>query len=174
MKWAHAQWIAMAIAAGALPAAAATYKWVDADGNVHYSDQPGPAGVKEQKLQTTIKAAATPSPGPSAAPAATGNEAGGKPGAQPPKGQKTPAEQEMEFRKRRVEAAEADAKRQKEAELSAEKKSNCELARNRVAQLQAGGRITKASPSGEQVYLGDAEIAQELVQARKAADSWCK
>jgi type IV secretory pathway VirB10-like protein len=161
----YAQWVGIAFVAMVLPATAATYKWVDADGNVHYSDQPGPAGVKELKLQTTSKPA--PPPAPAAEPA-------GKAGAQPAKTAKTPAEQEMEFRKRRVEAAEAEAKRQKDAEANADKQRNCEQARNRVAQLQAGGRIGKSAPNGEMVYLSDAEIGQELVQARKTADSWCK
>jgi hypothetical protein len=150
--------LAMLLLAAA-PAFAQMYKWVDADGNVHYSDQPPPAkGVKEQRT-IPKPAAATPAQG--AAAAAGQNRP------------KTPAEQEMEFRKRRLEAAEAEAKRQKEAEESDQKRRNCEQAKARVAMLQNGGRIVKASPTGEQIYLDDADIARELVEARKIADSWC-
>jgi hypothetical protein len=159
------KWIAtLAALALALPAFGGMYKWVDADGTVHYSDQPAPPNVKQQKA---LSAPRTPARTP--APAAEGQAA-----AAPASAPKTAAEQEMEFRKRRGEAAEADAKRQQEAQAAVEKQRNCEQAKNRVAVLQTGGRITKAGPDGEQTYLGDKEIAAELTDARKVADSWCK
>jgi hypothetical protein len=80
----------------------------------------------------------------------------------------------MEFRKRRVEAAEAEAKAQKEAEAAEEKKRNCQRATAQVASLERGGRLTRPGPNGEQNYMTDQEIAKEVVNARKAADSWCK
>jgi hypothetical protein len=145
-------------------ASAQMYKWVDAEGNVHYSDQPPPSqGVKQQRTMPRPRTAAPTAPAP------TGD--GTQSAANRPK---TPAEQEMEFRKRRLEAAEAEAKRQQEAEAAKEKLRNCDQAKARVAMLQQGGRITKASASGEQIYLDDAEIARELVDARRIADSWCK
>lgn len=159
------KWIAwLAVLALALPAWAELYKWVDANGKVHYSDQPPPPEIKQPK---TIQAPRTPQRAPAPAPEGQ-SEA---PAANTPK---TAAEQEMEFRKRRVEAAEAEAKRQQEAQAAAEKQRNCDQARNRVALLQTGGRITRAGPNGEQNYLGDNEIASELVAAQKVADSWCK
>ena len=156
--------VALGLLALAVPASADLYKWVDAEGKVHYSDQPPPPNAKPQKAP-----AAPRTPAPAAAPAAEGKAA-----AAPATGPKTAAEQEMEFRKRRVEAAEAEAKRQQEAQAAAEKQRNCQQAMNRVAVLQTGGRITKAGPNGEQTYLGDSEIASELVEARRVADSWCK
>jgi type IV secretory pathway VirB10-like protein len=156
--------IATAVLALAQPAGAELYKWIDADGKVHYSDQPPPPGAKQQKAPGAPRTAAP-------APAPPGD---GKTAAAAPTAPKTPAEQEMEFRKRRVEQAEAEAKRQQEAQAAAEKQRNCQQAMNRVAMLQTGGRITKAGPNGEQIYLGDSEIAAELVEARKVADSWCK
>jgi hypothetical protein len=153
--------LTLALLAAAFPAWGAVYKWVDESGKVHYSDQPPPQGARKAD---TIKA---PRPAPAAPAGAAGSEAG-KPAP------KSAAEQEMEFRKRRLEAAEAEAKRQQEAQAGEEKKRNCTLARNRVAALEAGGRITKNGPDGEPVYLSDDEIARELVDARKIADSWCK
>jgi hypothetical protein len=141
------------------------YKWVDANGKVHYSDQPPPiTGVKQQSTLQKPRAAA---------PAAPAQPAEGTQAAAAPSRAKSPAEQEMEFRKRRLEAAEAEAKRQQEAQAKQEKQRNCEQAKARVAMLQTGGRITRAAPNGEQVYLDDAEIASSLVEARKTADSWC-
>jgi len=154
--------LTIALLVAALPASAAMYKWVDKDGKIHYSDQPPPEGAKQSGVVNT-PAPATPA----AAPSAPGAGA-------PPKGPKTAAEQEMEFRKRRLEAAEADAKRQQDAQAAEEKKRNCTQANSRLTALETGGRITKHGPDGETVYLSDAEIGKELVEARKIADSWCK
>jgi hypothetical protein len=155
--------LTLALLLAALPASAVLYKWVDQDGKVHYSDQPPPDGAKQSGV-VTAPARSTPS---AAAPAGDAATAA-------PKGPKTAAEQEMEFRKRRLEAAEADAKRQQEAQAGEEKKRNCAQAMNRLAALETGGRITRYGPDGETVYLSDAEIAKELGEARKTADSWCK
>ena len=155
----------LAILALALPAWGELYKWVDENGKVHYSDRPPPPNAKQQK---SIQPKASPQSAPPPAASPEGQSAA------PASRAKTAAELEMEFRKRRTEAAEADAKRQQETEAAAEKQRNCEQAKARVAVLQTGGRITKASPTGEQIYLGDSEIASELIEARKVADSWCK
>jgi hypothetical protein len=143
------------------PVSAQMYKWTDADGKVHYSDQPPPQGAKSQG---TI---AKPRPAPQA-PAQPGETAA----AQPAKA-RTTAEQEMEFRKRRLEKAEAEAKAEQQAKAAEEKKRNCASAQARVTALQTG-RVTRTAANGEQVYLEDADIARELVEARKVADSWCK
>ena len=153
------RYLPLALALFVLPAWAGLYKWTDENGKVHYSDQPPPGDVKQtQTLKESKSAAAAPS------------AAGAKPGA----AAKTPAEQEMEFRKRRLEAAEGEAKAKKDAEAAEEKKRNCERANAQVASLQRGGRITHPGPNGEQIYMSDAEIANELSNARKVADSWCK
>jgi Domain of unknown function (DUF4124) len=153
----------LALLLAAPPASAVLYKWVDQDGKVHYSDQPPPGGAKKSGV---LKA-----PAPSTPSASTPS---GEAAKDAPKGPKTAAEQEMEFRKRRMEAAEAEAKRQQEAQATEDKKRNCTQATNRLAALEAGGRITKYGANGETVYLSDAEIAKELGEARKTADSWCK
>ncbi|MGP1677538.1 MAG: DUF4124 domain-containing protein, partial [Burkholderiales bacterium] len=44
----------------ALPASAQTYKWVDSNGKVHYSDKPQPSNVKTEKLREPARAAGTP------------------------------------------------------------------------------------------------------------------
>jgi hypothetical protein len=140
------------------------YKWVDADGKVHYSDQAPPEGATHQE---TVNVKARPAGAASAAaPQGDGKSSAGR--------AKTPADQEMEFRKRRVAAAEADAKRQQDAEAAADKLKKCDQAKSRVTALQNGGRFTRYGPNGEQIYLNDDDIAKEVVEARKAADSWCK
>ncbi len=150
------RYLPLALCALVLPAWADLYKWTDEKGNVHYSDQPPSGDVKKSESLKQPKSAAA-----SEAPAAA---------AKP----KTAAEQDMEFRQRRVEAAEAEAKAQKEAAEAEDKKRNCQRATAQVAALERGGRITRPGANGEQNFMTDAEIAKEVVNARKAADSWCK
>ena len=146
-----------------VPAWGAVYKWVDAGGKIHYSDQPPPDGATPQGTLRTPKPAAAP-------PVAADGEGGAAVSPIP----KTAAEQDMEFRKRRLEAAEAETKRQQEAQAAEEKKRNCAQARNRLAAFEAGGRISKYGAGGEVIYLSDEEIAREAGEARKVAESWCK
>lgn len=147
---------ALPLAAGLIlmgaPVSAELYKWTDAEGKVHFSDQPPPPEVK---APVTVKPRR-----PAAAPAAPA----------------TPAyvEQEADFRKRQVEAAEKAKAEKQAADVAAEKQRNCEQARTQVASLQSGSRITRSNAAGEQIFLTDAEIAQALSAARRAADAACK
>ncbi|HEX7953796.1 MAG TPA: DUF4124 domain-containing protein [Burkholderiales bacterium] len=147
----------------AAPSLAATYKWTDANGEVHYSDQPPPPSVKGP---VTVKPGKS-SPGiPATAPAPADKAAAPK--------AKTYIEQEAEFRKRQVEAAEREAEEKKKADEAIAKKQNCEQARAQLRGLQAGGRVTRTNAKGEREYLNDAQIAEAIDNAKKSADSWCK
>jgi len=149
----------------AAPVAADMYKWTDENGKMHYSDQPPP---NVNTNSETIKAA-KPQVNPVAPPGPPGVP--GQPGANPGK---SPTDQEMEFRKRRLQQAEIEAKTQKDAQATEEKKRNCQRATEQVHAYERGGRITRYGPNGEQLYLSDGEIQTELNNAKKAADSWCK
>jgi len=144
----------------AMPALGDLYKWTDAEGKVHYSDQPPPPNVK-QPITVKPRSPATPTAAP---------EAEGTPAAGP----KTLVEQDAEFNRRRVEAAEREAAEKKAAKEAAEKKKNCEAAKAQLARVQSGTRITRYNEKGETVYLSDAEIAQETARAKQVVDSWCK
>lgn len=50
-----------------LGAGAAPYKWVDKDGNVHYSDKPPPSGVKSEQVELKPLTEVTSQPVPQAA-----------------------------------------------------------------------------------------------------------
>jgi hypothetical protein len=142
---------------------AETYKWTDADGKVHYSDQPPPANAKEQGTVKQLKPSAPP---PAAASAPTEK---GAPAAKTP----TYAEQEADFKKRQVEAAEREAAEKKKTAEAAEKKKNCEQARSALKNMQLGGRISTTNAQGERDYLNDAQMAQEIARGKQAVDSWC-
>jgi hypothetical protein len=164
----NVNWLLLALMSStwliATPAAAQTYKWTDAEGKVHYSDQPPPANAKEQ---VTVKPRKQSAAAPTTAPAPTEK---GAPAAKA----KTYVEQEADFKKRQVEAAEREAAEKKKVAEAAEKKQNCEQARAQLRSLQAGGRVTRTNAQGEREYMSDAQIGQEIERSKKAVDSWCK
>lgn len=129
-------------------------KCISKDGKVEYAAQ-CPAGTKEQ--QTGIKN----SPG----------------GLTPNSKSKQPsfAEREADFRKRRAEQGEAQAKQEKDAAESAQRKLACEDARNYLTGLESGVRIARTDPTtGERVFLEDANRAQEIERARQSVQTNCK
>ncbi len=133
-----------------------TYKWTDAQGNVYYSDQPPPPTVKQSATIKTRKSAG------GAVPDAT---AAGTP--------KSTAELEADFKQRQVDAAEREAKQKQADEQTAVKRLNCEQARGQLARVQSGGRIARTNAQGETEYLEDAQLAQEVINAKKNVDGWC-
>lgn len=128
-------------------------KCVGKDGKVEYAAQ-CPPGTKPQ--QTGIKSA---------------------PGGPPPlkSSQKSAAELEADFKKRQTEQAESQAKQEKEAAEKAQRQRACEEARNYLAGLESGARVTKIDPkTGERLFLEDAGRAQELARARESVQANCK
>ena len=79
---------------------------------------------------------------------------------------KTAAEQEQAFRQRQQEQAKASKQaEQKSAEAQA-KELNCRNARERLAQYDIGGRLSRITAQGERYYMDDAQIEQEKSRAR--------
>jgi len=156
----------------ALCAAAANaqqYKWKDSRGRTVYGDLP-PAGVKATPMSSVSPPAAAATPAPAKA---GGAESGSKAGAKDGK-PLTPAEQEMEFRRRVKEAQEAAAKKAKEDQAERDKKQNCELAREQERTLASGQRVSRVDEKGERYYVNDAQRAEELSQARRSISEWCR
>lgn len=156
----------------ALCAAAANaqqYKWKDSRGRTVYGDIP-PAGVKATPLQG---APTPPPPAPTAGKPGAATETAKTAGAKPSK-PLTPAEQEMEFRRRVKEAQEAAAKKAKEDKAERDRLQNCELAREQERTLASGQRVARVDEKGERYYVNDAQRAQELAKARENVSQWCK
>lgn len=134
-------------------AGAQQFKWKDKDGRLQYGDTP-PPGVKATRLRPAAPPAA---PAPSAA----------------SKGPLTPAEQEAEFRKRQAEAQKAGEKESQEAQNAQAKKENCQTAKQQLAALESGGRISRTDANGERYYLDDDQRQAEAARARKQVGDWC-
>ena len=123
-------------------------KWVDAEGNVHYSDEPPPPNVKAQTLTT---------------PSATGDEPV----------QKTIAEREAERKKAqkaKEEAAQKDAKQQEEI-LSRQK--YCEALRASLSTLEKNIALYLTNDKGENVLMDAATRQRQLETARKEIGANC-
>lgn len=164
MRWGAALLLALAASAGAEEGE--IYTWKDKDGRINYADNPPPGNTPARTLSGRS------TPGPQPPPAATDAPAAAP--AASPKAATTPAEQELEFRRRRAEAAEHQAKADKAKAASEDKRANCERARNQVSALESGQRVARMNEKGEREYLDDTQRAQEIEAARKAADAWCK
>lgn len=130
---------------------AQVYTWRDAAGNVHYSDTP-PNNLDAKK----IHAGPQSSPPTSAAP------------------ERSLAEKDMEFRKRKTESGEKQAKAEEERKKGEESKRNCADARNQLNALQSGQRMSRVNADGERIPLDDTMRTQEIEKARQAVKSWCK
>ena len=172
--------IALAVGLAAMlfaaPSFAQLYKWVDKDGRTRYSDRP-PVGIQATPLSRPPAPAAAPA-APASAPAAPGAAsaapATGDAAKDARKGPLTPAEQEIEFRRRIKEAQEAAAKGEKAKREEEERKENCARARETLATLESGQRIARTDSKGERFYVDDAQRVQETAKARDAVASWCK
>ena len=132
-------------------AQAQIYSWRDGEGKMHYSDQPPPVGVDRAR---TLK--------PQLAPAADGEQA-----------KKKLTEQEIDFRKRQADAAEAAAKAQSAQAETADRQRNCSQARSYLQTLESGMRVTRSDDKGERAFLDDQERAQEIAAAKRAIAGNC-
>ena len=150
-----------AVLAFSAAAFAQQYKWVDQDGKTRYGDVP-PPGVK-----------ATPLRGPATPPSSPAAKTGSKDGKAAAKGPLTSAEQDAEFRKRKLEAEKARDKDQKDTQQAQEKKENCARAKEQLQSIESGQRIPRINAQGERYYLDDAQTAQEAQKARQLASQWC-
>ena len=136
---------------------AALNKWVDANGKVHYSDQPPPANVKTQILRTAPVDSA-PSSAAASAPAAP----------------KTIAEREAELKKAQLKKQAAAEKAAQEQEREKVIKENCEASQRSLRTLQNGRRINEVNAAGERAYLTDEQIQQKIEKAERDVKTYCK
>jgi len=136
----------LACALLAMPAAAALYKWTDANGHVVYSDQPPPGDVKAE----TLKA-----PPPPANPNAV----------------KDMAAKDLELKKKRAEAADKDKKAETQRADANKRAEQCQRAQLQVRQLSAEQvPITRINEKGETVYMDDASRRRE----RDLVEAWVR
>ena len=135
-------------------ALAGVNKWVDDQGQVHYSDQAPPTNTKTQSLGPETEDADSAGSG---APET-----------------KTLAEREMDLKKEKAEKkAEADKSAQNKAREDA-MKVNCKTAQDNLRTLQSGIRIVDIQPNGERAFIDDAQKQQRIDKAQQDIGAYCK
>ena len=149
------------ICAVPMASAQSIYSWKDASGRVFYSDMPPP----DAKVRTLRQGPLAPKPArstdgtdtPSATPAAP-----------------SLAEQELAFRKRRAEAAEAEDKARKDKANDEMRQRECADNRNQLLALESGQRMNRINENGERVFLDDNERSAAIDNLRRAIERNCK
>jgi hypothetical protein len=138
-------------------AADTMYRWVDADGNVHYSDQAPPAGAKEARSLNRPQRSAAER-------------------AEDEADSSSYIEKEAEFQERREKNAGADAEAKKEADIAATWDKNCDISRNNLETLTdpRGGRVREKNAQGELVYVPEDQRQRQMAKAREDIKKWCK
>ncbi|MHB8472298.1 MAG: DUF4124 domain-containing protein [Gammaproteobacteria bacterium] len=129
------------------PAFATAYKWVDKDGETHYSQSP-PTAVKTE----VIKAPAGPASTPATPKAATAPSA------------KSPASES---------AAKPTPDAKAKAEDSAVRAENCASARKNLEVLKNAPRVTIKDQNGLYHRLNDDERKARSTEAQKRIDEFC-
>lgn len=133
-------------------------KWVDKDGNVHYSDAPPPEGVKSESVRIQ-------SPD-------EGTSQGSTPASGPAKA-KSIYEMERDLNKERKAQEEADkkaAEKEKEAEA---KQRNCAAAQNQLSTLRNAPRIATYDAQGNRSIMDDATREEQIRQAEASVSQFC-
>lgn len=132
---------------------AGSSKWVDEQGEVHYSDQVPKNVTKVQKLKFKDTISSPPADNPYV--------------------RKSTKEMEDEFQRGKAARAN-DAKKEEQARDHAEaKRINCASARNNLGAMQQSGRMFKTDANGERVYLDDSQRQQQMDAAQRAVDQYC-
>lgn len=127
---------------------AGLYKWVDADGKVHYSDEPPPVNVNAEALSTPKAATNAPS-------------------------EKSYVEREADMKKALKTKEEADKKAAKQQEDAAAKQKYCASLRSHLATLEKASRIATLNEKGESVIMDDAMRQQQIEEAHKQLSTNC-
>lgn len=125
------------------------YKWVDADGQVHYSQKP-PAGDVEV---TTVKP--------------------------PPKVDTEKALKELEERENMLKGIDEERNKKAEEqnisqEEQATKQKNCELARDKLSRVINNPRVYSKDKDGNRYKIAEEERQEKITQARKEINEYCK
>ena len=142
-------------------AISALNKWVDANGQVHYSDIPPPPDKNTKILR--------------AAPGITGSRSAGESTASSaPAAPKTIAEREIELKKTqqaKKEAADKSAKIQADAEAN---KAYCSTLQKNLRALQEGIRMVELDANGNQFFIDDEQRQQRIAKTQQDINSSCK
>ncbi|MCC5885429.1 MAG: DUF4124 domain-containing protein [Gammaproteobacteria bacterium] len=159
----------------ALPAtlqAAEVYRWVDAQGTVHYSSV-APRNVPFERVDPGARPRMPASLANPREPAATAEEVAAAPA--PNAGVQAPSDDELgltEQQRERRAALQAQAENRR-ARLEAERRDQCSRARRQYEELTTHTRVRVRDDSGRDRLLSDAELQTRIAAARDAIVTNC-
>lgn len=130
------------------PAVAQVYKWVDEKGVTHYGER-APQGKKVDEVGQRLA-------NPSAAPGQAT--------------QPTWQERDLEFRKRRIQTEQAEAKSKQREALQ---RQACNQMRDHLAQMKSARRVYALNEKGERVFQSDEERNASIARLEKLVSERC-
>lgn len=134
-----------------LAVAAQVYSWKDANGKVHYSDQPPPqSGAQSRVIKVD--------------PSLT---------AETPAAQKAAAEKRLDTNKQATEKKEAAAKAAQEKAAEEQRQKDCERAKLQAQGLESGQIRYRMGSGGEREALDDNARQAEIENTRRMVDAAC-
>lgn len=152
------------------PAAqAAQWKWLDAQGVVHYSDLPPPASVPARSIlqrptQTVMPTPATASTAsPPSAPTTTKQQQAA-----------SALEKKIAEKKTADQAAQEQAKQQQQQEQTLQNQQNCLQAQKQLQILDSGQRMVQIDAQGQRVIMDDAQRADEHARIAGLIAQYCR
>jgi hypothetical protein len=131
-----------------VPAAAQVYKWVDEKGTTHYGERP-PQGRKAQEVEQHL-----PNPGPAPGKADQPNW----------------KEKDLEFRSRRIETEQAEAKRKQREDVQ---RQACNQARDQLGQMIFARRLYRLDDKGERMLQSDEERGASIARQEQLVVQRC-
>jgi len=132
------------------------YKWVDKEGNVHYSaEKPEDSGGAQEMK---IRANKQPSAADEEQEESTAKSEGKKP--------------ESEAEKVKVSSEKEAAEVEKKNEEIRQR--NCSVAKKRLASINAGGRLYEVDEKGERKFWDDSTTSAKRAEAEANVAEWCK
>jgi len=125
------------------------YKWVDEEGNTHYTQQQPPAGIESETINPP--------------PAFDSSEA------------EKALKAQQEYLDTERENRQKDAKAQQRTEKEkARQEKNCELSRARLESLTIRSKVSETQDDGSLVVMTEEKRQEEIAKARKLIKELCK
>lgn len=143
-------------------AVAAQWKWVDAQGVVHYSDQPPPPTVPARSILLRPAQGAMPLQAQAPAPADAKAQAS------------SALEKKIAEKKSAEQAAQEQARLRQQQEQALLNQQNCVQAQRQLQILDSGQRMVQLDAQGQHVVMDDAQRAQQRAQAMALIAQYCR
>lgn len=137
------------------PADAATYRWVDEHGNVHYSDQ-RPSGRDAERVGSETRMPAGEQPEEETSGQADDSE-----------------DEERERQQERFEEHQAEQQELREEALE-QRRQQCQQLEQDLARLQQGGRFrAPGGEDGELEYMSEEQVQERIDNTRQMLEQEC-